>query len=36
MDAETRLIAVAVGAWCVIIGTAIGLVIAKPKPPKEK
>ena len=36
METETKVLVAAVGAWCVIIGTAIGLFIAKPRPNKEK
>jgi hypothetical protein len=31
MDAETRLIAVAVTGWAIIAGIAMGLIIAKGK-----
>ena len=34
MDAETRLIAVAVTGWAIIAGIAVGVLIAKAKSDK--
>ena len=36
MERETGVLVAAAVAWGVIIGTVIGLVIAKPKPNKDK
>ena len=35
IETETKVLVAAVGAWCVIVGAAIGLFIARPKRDKE-